>query len=153
MEQLRQTLVEAQEILELDPEIRGAIINSSTEDKKSWTYVTPKFLLQVFDDEHATVSFTINSYKIQQVAYLMHTLTLFFYDTIKVIEDNFVDTKNEEIYYGSEAYTRFQEHVHTKNGYTRCPICEKLASKEFWLPEKGYCKVCELEVIPTMSFH
>lgn len=153
MEELRTMLAEAQEMLEIDPAIRGTIVDSSTTNRPSLTYVTPKFLLQVFDLEHATVSFTINSYKIQQVAFLMHTLTLIFYDTIKVIEDNFVDVASEEIFYGTEAYAKFQTYVETKNGYNRCPICEKLASKDFWMPEKGYCKVCEEEKIPNMIFH
>ena len=153
MEKLRLLLEEAQGVMEIDPSIKGKIIDSSTATTPSLAYITSKFILQVYSEEKVTVSFTINSYKIQKVADLMHLLTLFFYDSIKVVEDNYVDTANEEIYYGSAAYDKFQEDIHTKKGYTRCPICEKLATKELWLADKGYCVVCEQEEIPYMTFH
>jgi hypothetical protein len=148
-------LTKLKDLLEELYNIHGEIINTTNLDTECVIFVTPKFILDIYDppNEYATVSFTINNYKIMEVAELMRLLTLFFGEDLVVIEDNFVDTKSEEVFYGDKAYEKFQEHIHTRNGFTTCPICEGLASKEMWLPDKGYCVVCDTEAIPYMTFH
>ena len=99
------------------------------------------------------ISFSINRYKISKVASITHILSLYLYDDLYIIQDNFLALKEQSYYFGEDAYQKFEEHVHEKNGVIKCPVCERIVLKEIFIEEKGYCKICDELEIPDQTFH
>lgn len=99
------------------------------------------------------ISFSINKYQISKIASITHILTLYLYDDLFVIQDNFLSQKEQSFYFGDEAYQKFEEHVHEKNGVIKCPVCERIVLKEIFIQEKGFCKICDELELPSETFH
>lgn len=147
---IEETLKDILQILEEDAKIDGKIIKMTLDNTEYWCYVNVYFILIAFSPEEYQLSFTINNYEIENVAYLTHILSLYLQEDLHIYKDNFIDLKNEKMYFGTDAYTAYENHVHDKNGFIQCEFCEKYVPKSIYNAEKMYCKVCEELVIPNM---
>jgi hypothetical protein len=154
MEEMLAVLKEAQELIETDKDCAGGkIVSDTTPGETYWSYVTKYFMLDAVNPERYLISFTINNYRIEKVAMITHLLTLMLSDHLIMAQDNFVDINTNTVYYGDDAYKRYADDVMKRRGLTVCPVCEGTCSLEMFLPEKGYCRLCERDVIPFVTFH
>lgn len=114
--------------------------------------VTTFFILLYMDGQYF-LSFTINKYKIEMVAYYSHILTLLLYDNLGIYPDSYVDTNDGHLYFGDLAYEKYKEKIHEKHGVVSCPVCDRLVPKEIIEEDTGFCKMCSEYAIPNMKFH
>ena len=99
------------------------------------------------------LSFSINNYRISKIADITYVLTLYLYDDLSIIQDNFLSQKEQSFYFGDEAYQKFEDYVHEKNGVVKCPVCDRIVLKEIFIEEKGFCKICDELELPSSTFH
>jgi len=119
-------------------------------------YITKRFILFAVPEEgkdpRYKLSFCINNYKIEDVAFYTNIMTLYIYDNLDIYTDHFIDKKTYTAVFGDDAYILYKQQLHEKNGATECPVCQKVVLKELFVPELGYCAFCE-EEIPSSTFH
>lgn len=154
-EEIRETLEEVKALIESDKELTSGRIVCTTmpEGEQRWSFITKDFILDAVDPENYYLSFTINNYRIGRVSLVTHLLTLMLYDQLKLVEDNFIDINTNTVYYGDEAYEQFAEFVKKKNGLVTCPVCDITCTEEMYISEKGYCRLCERDVLPYVTYH
>jgi hypothetical protein len=144
---------EITEAFKEEEDFKVAISEISLVSGKSMpSLITPYFVL-MFDGEKYLLSFTINKYKIEMVAYYSHILTLLLYDNVLVFYDSYVDVKTGQLHFGDNAYEEFKKSIHEKHGVSVCPVCDRPVPKQYINEKTGYCLMCEQETIPNMKFH
>ena len=154
-ESILEVLEEARQLVEKgDPDMMGGkIVHHVHPEGDRWTYANRYFMLDGIDNKTFLLSFTVNDYRIGKVAMITHLLTLMLYDDLKMAEDNFVDINTNTVYYGDEAYLQFAEHIKRKKGLMTCPVCEMTCTTEMFIEDKGYCRLCERDVMPFVTIH
>lgn len=138
----------------LDNEKINSSIATITVDEVEYPcFISPMFIL-FYDDRTGSynLSFGINKYKIKQVAHYTYMLSLFFYDTIDIFDDHFLDTKSNNLYFGDTAYEKYEQQMYSKNGMCKCPICDRVVYNSMMI-DKGYCKTCEDVNLKQVSWH
>lgn len=140
-------------------ELCGVIVKTNTEHESQWCYRTNLFMLLASpseedeEEDEYHLSFSINNYTVQSVAYYTHLITLVCGTALLIDDDHFVDHKNQTVLFGTNAYNKFEEYVHEQKGFVKCPLCERYVPKDIFYPEKGYCKICEDVELPVTVFH
>jgi hypothetical protein len=72
---------------------------------------------------------------------------------MQVMPEYFYDKDSNDIVFGEKAYTKYKDYLANKNGMALCPICEKPVHKKIWVDDKGWCKVCDEQIVPYLTVH
>jgi len=162
VEFIKENLKEAMNICEVvergKEDLQGKIVPIKFNGAEYQCYFTKRFILLAVPpkDEQTDVqyllSFTVNNYNIQDVAWYTHILSLYFQSQLSIHEDNYIDEKNKKFYFGPTAYTKFEEQIHTDRGFVKCPVCERYVPRSIIDEQTGYCKICGID-LPNSTFH
>ena len=123
------------------------------EDEEYPCLACPMFIL--FYDKSTSfynLSFSINKYRIKQVAYYTNLLTLFFYDLLDISDDHYLDLKEKTLFFGDTAYEKYEKQMYAKNDMCKCPVCDSVVYNNM-MNENGYCKTCEEVNLKQVQWH
>lgn len=139
-------------VLEDDYKLKCEFIPITFLDVECQALITKYFVI-IQHNEQFYISFCLNSSSIYESSYFTKALTIILQEKLITYTEHFLDRKTCNIYFGKQAYIKYEEYINSSKKIKKCELCERYYPFELFKYDNNFCVVCNEVTLKTAIFH